>query len=69
MEMIMSNFKKTVIPSWFREGITDNEITDDFISDCLQRLRSLGENISYGKIEMVDTLSNGDIEVYIEEEE
>lgn len=64
--MILSNFKKIVIPSRFRDGLKDNDISEEFITDCLNRLRSLGEDISTGPIELVDILETGDIEIYIE---
>lgn len=64
--MIMSNFKKIIIPAVYRQGLKDLEITDDFITDCLNRLRELGEDIPNGIIEMVDVLASGDIEIYIE---
>lgn len=60
-------FQRIVIPSAYREGLSNDDISDEFISDCLQRLRSLGENILNGQIEMIDILSNGDIEVFIED--
>lgn len=60
-------FQRIVIPSDYREGLSDDDISDEFVSGCLQRLRSLGENISNGQIEMIDILSNGDIEVFIED--
>ena len=59
-------FQRIVIPSTYREGLKDEDISDEFISDCLNRLRGLGEDIPNGQIEMVDVLTNGDIEVYIE---
>jgi len=65
--MRMNGFQKIVIPSTYRDGLSDEQISDEFVSDCLQKLRSLGENISYGRIEMIDILDNGDIEVYIED--
>lgn len=64
--MILSNFKKIIIPCFYRQGLEDDAITDDFISDCLNRLRGLGEDISTGPIELVDILETGDIEIYIE---
>ena len=65
--MIMSNFKKIIIPCFYRQGLEDDKITDDFISDCLQKLRSFEEDIPNGTIEMVDILASGDIEIYIED--
>lgn len=64
--MILSNFKRIIIPAAYRQGLKDQEITDEFITDCLNRLRGLGEDISTGSIEMVDILASGDIEIYIE---
>ena len=64
--MILSNFKKIVIPSFYREGLEDHQISDEFLTDCLQKLRNLGEDICSGQIEMVDILASGDIEIYIE---
>lgn len=65
--MRMNGFQKVIIPQFYREGLSDEQISDEFVSDCLQKLRSLGENISNGQIEMIDILDNGDIEVYIED--
>ena len=59
-------FQKIVIPSRFREGLKDDDISEEFITDCLNRLRSFGEDIPTGPIELVDILQNGDIEIYIE---
>lgn len=64
--MIMSNFKKIVIPAAYRKGLKNDDISDEFITDCLKHLRNLGEDISTGSIEMVDILPSGEIEVYIE---
>lgn len=64
--MILSNFKKIVIPSFYRERLEDENISNEFITDCLNRLRELGEDIPNGTIEMVDILPSGEIEVYIE---
>lgn len=67
MREIKHGFQKIVIPSTYRDGLSDEQISDEFVSDCLQKLRSLGENISNGQIEMIDILNNGDIEVFIED--
>ena len=67
MREIKHGFQKIVIPSTYRDGLSDEQISDEFISDCLQRLRSLGEYIPNGDIEMIDILQNGDIEVYVED--
>lgn len=59
-------FQKVIIPQFYREGLKDDDISEEFITDCLNRLRSLGEDICNGQIEMVDILANGNIEVFIE---
>lgn len=59
-------FQKIVIPSRFRQGLSNEDISEEFITDCLNRLRGLGEDICNGPIEMMDILENGDIEIYIE---
>ena len=64
--MILSNFKKIIIPCFYRQGLKDDDISEEFITDCLNRLREFGEDISTGSIEMVDILASGDIEIYIE---
>lgn len=65
--MFKYGFQRIIIPAFYRQGLEDDKITDDFISDCLQKLRSFGEDICNGPIEMVDVLANGDIEIYIED--
>lgn len=65
--MKMNGFQKIVIPSTYRDGLSDEQISDEFVCDCLQRLKSLGEDIAKGGIETIDILQNGDIEVYIED--
>ena len=65
--MRMNGFQKVIIPQFYREGLKDEDISDEFVCDCLQRLRSLGEYIPNGDIEIIDILQNGDIEVYVED--
>ena len=62
----MYGFKRVVIPHFYRDVLEDEQITDDFISSCLQILRFLGEDVPNGQIEFWDVLDSGDIEVYIE---
>ena len=59
-------FQRIIIPAFYREGLEDKEISEEFITDCLNRLRELEEDIPNGTIEMVDILASGDVEVYIE---
>ena len=66
LKMILSNFKKIIIPCFYRQGLKDDDISEEFITDCLNRLRSFGEDIPTGPIELVDILETGDIEIFIE---
>ena len=59
-------FQRIIIPAAYRQGLSDEDISEEFITDCLNRLRSFGEDIPNGPIELVDILETGDIEIYIE---
>jgi len=62
----LGNCQKVLIPAEYRAGIPDEEISDEFISECLERLRQYGHNISNGEIMETEILEDGSIETYIE---
>lgn len=61
-------FQKVIIPKRFFKNILENgeEVSDLDISEILEKMRQLGEDISRGPIEAWEYTENGDIEVYIE---
>ena len=62
----LGNCQKVIIPAEYRDGVPDEEISDLFIAECLERLRQNGYHISTGDLMDPEILPDGSIEVYVE---